>query len=311
MRHLNYNHLLYFWGVAREGSVGRAAASLHVTPQTISGQIKLLEAAVGEPLFHRKGRGLALTTTGHLVKQYADEIFALGAELAHVVRAGGTARANVLNVGIVNSIPKLVTYRILRPALESGEPLHVACYEADLEKLLGDLAVHRLDLVLSDRPVPGGLNVKAYSHNLGESAVGFFAHESLAARYADGYPESLRHAPLLLPVRTTAVRRALDEWFDRLGFSPRIVAEFDDSALLQSFGAVGLGVFPATLAIADEVERMYEARRVGVAEGIKESYFAVSPERRLKHPAVLRITAAAREALHRPYAHRARRRSPV
>jgi LysR family transcriptional activator of nhaA len=298
MRHLNYNHLLYFWTVAREGGIGRAAASLHLTPQTISGQLKLLEAAVGEPLFQRAGRGLALTATGHLVKQYADEIFALGAELAHRVRGGGTARANVLNVGIVNSIPKLVTYRILRPALESGEPL--ACYEADLERLLSDLAVHRLDLVLSDRPIPGGLNVKAYNHGLGESDVGFFAHESLAGRYVDGFPASLRDAPLLLPVSTTAVRRALDQWFDRLGLLPRIVAEFDDSALLKSFGAVGIGVFPATLAIADEVERMYEARMIGVAEGITESYFAVSPERKLRHPAVLRITAAAREALHQP-----------
>jgi LysR family transcriptional activator of nhaA len=300
VRHLNYSHLLYFWTVAREGSIGRAATALHLTPQTISGQLKLLEAAVGEPLFQRAGRGLALTATGHLVKQYADEIFALGAELAHRVRAGGTARAGVLNVGIVNSIPKLVTYRILRPALESGEPLRIACYEADLERLLGDLAVHRLDLVLSDRPIPGGLNVKAYNHALGESEVGFFAQERLAGRYIDGFPESLRDAPLLLPVTTTAVRRALDEWFDGLGFLPRIVAEFDDSALLQSFGAVGIGVFPATLAIAAEVERMYEARRIGVAEGIKERYFAVSPERRLKHPAVLRITAAAREALHQP-----------
>jgi LysR family transcriptional activator of nhaA len=298
MRHLNYNHLLYFWTVAREGSIGRAAGSLHVTPQTISGQLKLLEGAVGEPLFQRAGRGLALTATGHLVKQYADEIFALGAELAHRVRGGGTARANVLNVGIVNSIPKLVTYRILRPALESGEPLRIACYEADLEKLLSDLAVHRLDLVLSDRPIPGGLNVKAYNHGLGESDVGFFAHESLAARYVDGFPASLRDAPLLLPVPTTAVRRALDAWFDRLGLLPHIVAEFDDSALLMSFGAVGIGVFPATLAIAAEVERMYEVRMIGVAEGITESYFAVSPERKLKHPAVLRITAAAREALH-------------
>jgi LysR family transcriptional activator of nhaA len=299
MRHLNYNHLLYFWTVAREGSIGRAAASLHLTPQTISGQLKLLETSVGEPLFQRAGRGLALTTTGHLVKQYADEIFALGAELAHVVRGGGTSRANVLNVGIVNSIPKLITYRILRPALESGEPLRIACYEADLEKLLSDLAVHRLDLVLSDRPIPGGLNVKAYNHGLGDSEVGIFAHRSLSGRYVHGFPGSLRDAPLLLPARTTAVRRALDEWLDRLGVTPRIVAEFDDSALLNSFGAVGIGVFPASLAIANEVERMYEARMIGVADGIKESYFAVSPERRLKHPAVLRITAAAREALHR------------
>jgi LysR family transcriptional regulator, transcriptional activator of nhaA len=298
MRHLNYNHLLYFWTVAREGSIGRAAASLHLTPQTISGQLKLLDTAVGEALFQRAGRGLTLTPTGHLVKQYADEIFALGAELAHLVRGGGTSRASVLNVGIVNTIPKLITYRILRPALESGEPLRIACYEADLEKLLSDLAVHRLDLVLSDRPIPGGFNVKAYNHGLGDSEVGFFAHKDLAARYVNGFPASLRDAPLLLPLRTTAVRRALDEWFDRLGVLPRIVAEFDDSALLKSFGAVGIGVFPAPLAIAKEVERMYEARMIGVADGIKESYFAVSPERRLKHPAVLLITAAAREALH-------------
>jgi LysR family transcriptional activator of nhaA len=295
MRHLNYNHLLYFWTVTREGSIRRAAVTLHLTPQTISGQLKALETAVGEPLFQRSGRGLALTATGTLVREYADEIFALGAELAHLVRDGGASRANVLNVGIVNSIPKLVTYRILRPALEGTEPLRIACYEADFEKLLSDLAVHRLDLVLSDRPIPVGLNVKAYNHGLGDSEVGFFAHESLADRYVGRFPASLRGAPLLLPVPTTAVRRELDEWFDRLEVSPRIIAEFDDSALLNSFGSLAIGVFPAPLAIASEVERMYEARLIGVADGIKESYFAVSPERRLKRAAVLRITAAARE----------------
>jgi LysR family transcriptional activator of nhaA len=296
MRHLNYSHLLYFWTVAREGSIARAAEVLHLTPQTISGQLKLLEAAIGTPLFQRVGRGLVATDTGRLVQQYADEIFSLGAELAQRLQAAGPGMPATLNVGIVNSIPKLIAYRLLEPALSVQPSVRIACFEGDLEPLLGDLALHRLDLVLSDLPVPTGLNVRAYNHKLGESGVGFFAEKSRASRYAQGFPESLDAAPVLMPLPNTPLRRSLD-WLQGHGITPRVVAEFDDSALLKAFGEAGAGVFPAPLAIAGAIERMYRARVVGKAEGVTETFYAISPERKLKHPAVIQVTRTARAEL--------------
>lgn len=296
MRHLNYNHLLYFWNVAREGSIARASELLHVTPQTISGQLKLLDEAVGRPLFHRVGRGLELTDTGRLVHQYADEIFSLGAELTQRVRGSEQGAPVTLAVGVVNSIAKLIAHRIIKPALEDDD-LRVLCYEGDLDELLGDLAVHRLDLVVSDRPVPTRLNVRAYNHALGESTVTFFASRRQAARYSRSFPVSLDGQPVLLPLKNNALRRSLDDWFDRIEVRPRVVAEFDDSALMKVFGEAGFGIFPAPTAIAAQVEHMYHARSVGVVDDITETYFAISPERKLKHPAVIRITESARQAL--------------
>ena len=297
MRHLNYNHLHYFWTVANEGSIARASELLHITPQTISGQLKLLEEVVGEPLFQRVGRGLVLTENGRLIKQYADEIFTIGAELSQVVRSRQPSASPVLNVGIVNSIPKLIAYRLLEPALSAREPVRVVCLEADLEKLLAELAIHRLDLVISDRPIPVGMSVKAYNHRLGESVISFFSSKRSAARYQRNFPRSLDGGPMLLPVNTNALRRELDDWFDRVDVRPRIVAEFEDSALLKAFGEAGVGIFPAPQAIAAEVERMYNAREIGVAGEVRENYVAISPERRLKHPAVLDIIEVARGQL--------------
>jgi len=297
MRHLNYNHLHYFWTVANEGSIARASELLHITPQTISGQLKLLEEVVGEPLFQRVGRGLVLTENGRLIKQYADEIFTIGAELSQVVRSRQPSTSPVLNVGIVNSIPKLIAYRLLEPALSAREPVRVVCLEADLEKLLAELAIHRLDLVISDRPIPVGMSVKAYNHRLGESVISFFSSKRSAARYQRNFPRSLDGGPMLLPVNTNALRRELDDWFDRVDVRPRIVAEFEDSALLKAFGEAGVGIFPAPQAIAAEVERMYNAREIGVAGEVRENYVAISPERRLKHPAVLDIIEVARGQL--------------
>jgi LysR family transcriptional activator of nhaA len=297
VRHINYNHLLYFWTVAREGSIARAAKELHLTPQTISGQLKLLEESVGAPLFHRVGRGLAVTETGRLVNEYADEIFSLGAELAQRVKGTGRGTPVPMHVGIVNSIPKLIAYRIIEPALQIEQPARVVCSEGDLEKLLGDLALHRLDLVISDRPMSSGLKVKAYNHALGQSRVSWFAKARHARRFVRRFPLSLGQAPLLLPTTTCALRRKLDDWLDRVGVAPQIVAEFDDSALLKAFGEAGAGLFPAPDVIAAEIERTYGARAVGVADGVTETYFAISPERKLKHPAVVAITERARTDL--------------
>lgn len=296
MRHLNYKHLHYFWTVANEGSISRASEVLHITPQTISGQLKLLDEEVGEPLFQRAGRGLVMTDTGQLVKQYADDIFSLGSELSQVVR-GRQSEQRTLNVGIVKSIAKLIAYRVLQPAITAEQPVNLVCIEGDLENLLAELAVHRLDLVISDRPIPVGMSVKAYNHSLGSSVIAFFSKPANLEHYRSGFPESLRGAPVLLPSKGSAMRRELDDWFERVGVEPRVVADFDDSALLKMFGAAGAGVFPAPYAIAHEVEKMYGARVIGLAENVRDTYIAISPERRLRQAAVLDIIARAREQL--------------
>ena len=297
MRHLNYNHLLYFHTIAREGSIAKAAVALHLTPQTISGQIKRLEESIGTSLFDRVGRGLTLTETGLAVNRYAEEIFSLGSELAHWVNRGQSQLPNILNVGIVNSIPKLVAHNVLRTGLDLDPPVRLVCKEDTLQVLLGDLSVHRLDLVLSDRPIPIGFGVKAFNHVLGESPVAFFGRDALARRFVDSFPESLDGAPVLLPVTGSAQRRSLDGWFDQIGVVPTIVAEFDDSALLKAFGEAGAGVFPAPMAIAKQIEQTYNARYMGPAGQVKETYYAISPERVLRSEAVRVITERARQRL--------------
>lgn len=297
MRHLNYSHLHYFWAVAREGSIARASESLHLTPQTISGQLKLLDEAVGQPLFNRVGRRLVLSDMGRLVFQYADEIFSVGAELASVVRGNHMSGPTTLAVGIVSSMPKLIVERIIAPAMMAEQPIRVRCHEASIEHLLGELAVHKLDLVLSDQPVPDGLSLKAYNHRLGESGMSFFALRSQARRYRGKFPDSLQDAPMLLPSPNSALRRRLDDWFEKLELSPRIVGEFDDSALLKAFGEAGAGLFTAPTVIEDHVCRMYRTAVIGRTDDISERFYAISPERRLKHPSVVLVTDAARSAL--------------
>ncbi|MBT8146027.1 MAG: transcriptional activator NhaR [Gammaproteobacteria bacterium] len=297
MRHLNYNHLLYFWTVAREGSIAKATESLHLTPQTISGQLKLLEESVGEPLFNRVGRGLVLTETGHLVFQYADEIFTLGSELSSRIKTGRVVVPAVFAVGIVNAIPKLIAYRVLQPALEADLPIRLECREGSLENLLGDLAVHQLDLILSDCSIPSGLNVKAFSHPLGNSEIVMFGKRELVKKYSKGFPQSLDQAPILLPTKDNPIRRGLEAWFEQHNISPTVVAEFEDSALMKAFGAAGTGIFPVPAATGSVVEKMYQVKQLGDTIPVSENYFAISPERKLKHPAVKRIIDTARELI--------------
>ena len=283
--------------MARDGSIARASESLHLTPQTISGQLKLLDEAVGQPLFNRVGRRLVLSDMGRLVFQYADEIFSVGAELASVVRGNHMSGPTTLAVGIVSSMPKLIVERIIAPAMMAEQPIRVRCHEASIEHLLGELAVHKLDLVLSDQPVPDGLSLKAYNHRLGESGMSFFALRSQARRYRGKFPDSLQDAPMLLPSPNSALRRRLDDWFEKLELSPRIVGEFDDSALLKAFGEAGAGLFTAPTVIEDHVCRMYRTAVIGRTDDISERFYAISPERRLKHPSVVLVTDAARSAL--------------
>lgn len=297
MRHLNYNHLQYFWAVAREGSIAKASESLHLTPQTISGQLKLLDEAVGQPLFNRAGRRLVLSDAGRMVFEYADEIFSVGAELASVVRGAHQSGPKTLSLGMVSSMPKLIAERIVAPAIMCEQPVRVRCQEASLEQLLSELAVHKLDLVLSDQPVPDGLSIKAYNHRLGESGMSFFSQRRRARRYRARFPDSLSDAPLLLPSQHSALRRRLDDWFESHNLSPRIVGEFDDSALLKAFGEAGAGLFAAPTVIEEEICRMYRMAVVGQTEEIKERFYAISPERRLKLPPVVLITDTARSDL--------------
>ena len=297
MEWLNYHHLLYFWVVAREGSVTRASEQLRLAQPTISGQLKALEQALGERLFVRTGRRMLLTDVGRMVFRYADEIFSLGRELQQTLEDRPTGRPVRFNVGIVDAVPKLIAYRLLLPAFSLPEPVHVVCREDRPDRLLAELSVHALDLVLSDAPVPPTVKVKAYSHLLGETTIAFFGSEELAAAYRRGFPRSLEGAPLLLPTESTALRRSIDQWLDQEHLRPVLVGEFDDSALLKVFGQAGKGIFPAPLAIEAEVRAQYGVRLVGRVDEVKERFYAISAERRLKHPAVVAISEAARHKL--------------
>lgn len=296
MRHLNYSHLQYFYTVATEKSVTRAAEVLHLTPQTISGQLKLLDDAVGSALFERSGRRLVLTEMGRVVYRYAEAIFSVGEELAHVIRNKAPATPAVLNVGITQSIPKLIAHRMIQPALAIDEPLRIVCFESALEELLAQLAVHDLDVVLSDRPLPAGLNVKAYSHALGECGTSWFAARNVALG-RKGFPARLNGVRLLLPRIGSLMRTQIDAWLEKVSVSPRVALEFDDSALLKAFGMEGAGVFPGPTAIETEICAMYRVAVLGRTPEIRERFFVISPERRLSHPAVVAISAAARTRL--------------
>lgn len=287
MRHLNYNHLQYFWTVAREGGVGAAARRLHLTPQTISGQLRLLEDSVGTPLFERRGRHLILTDTGRLVFDYADEIFRLGEELREVVSLGSAAGR--LRVGIVEAMPKLVAYRLLSPALQQAEAVRVSCREGSLSELAGALSTHELDLILSDAPLGPELAVRGFNHLLGETGTTVFAEPKLSRRLKRQFPRSLDRTPVLLPGRETALRRDLEHWFDRLEIQPEVIGEFDDTALLKAFGQAGAGAFFGPQAIEIEIRRQYHVAICGHVEELRSRFYAISPERRIKHPAVAAI----------------------
>ena len=297
MRHLNYGHLQYFWAVAREGSVTRAAELLHLTPQTISGQIRVLEESIGESLFLREGRRLLLSEMGKVVFKYAEEIFSIGAELSEVVRSRVPRGPVVFTVGVTDVVPKLVAARVLKPALALDEAVRMVCLEGKLEALLGDLAIHRLDMVLSDRPAPDGLNIRAYSHRLGECGVTFFAAPATAKRIRRRFPRCLNDVQMLLPTRNTALRRSIDNWLEAEDLSPTVAAEFEDSALLKAFGQAGPYVFPGPTAIEREIKTRYRVAVVGRTDAVRESLFAISAERRLKHPVITAISNAARDAL--------------
>jgi LysR family transcriptional activator of nhaA len=303
MEWLNYHHLLYFWTVAREGSISRACQTLRVAQPTISGQIRTLEDTLGEKLFLRSGRGLALTEVGRVVFRYADEIFGLGREMQDVLKGRPRGRPLRLVAGVSDMLPKLIAYRILQPALSMAEPVQLICHEDASERLIADLAEHKLDVVLSDAPLSSALRVKAYSHLLGSCPAALFAAPALARALRRKFPASLDGAPLLVPMEGSSLRRALEHWLDSRGIRPRIVGEFKDSALMKTFGEAGAGVFAAPAAIAAEVRKHYSVAPIATIEAVVERFYAISVERRLKNPAVLHITEAARDALFAETAH--------
>lgn len=294
---LNYHHLLYFWAVAKEGSVTRACTRLRLAQPTISGQLKVLEDTLGEKLFVKSGRGLVLTDVGQLVFQYAEEIFGIGRELQDVLKGRPRGRPLRLLVGVSDMVPKLIAYRILQPALTMAEPVQLTCDEDTAERLLSDLAEHRLDVVLSDVPITAATRVKAYNHLLGTCGVNWFGAPALVSRYRKGFPKSLDGAPFLLPVQNASLRRSLDHWFEVQGIRPVIAGEFKDSALMKAFGQAGAGIFAAPDSIVKEVRTHYHCGVVGHVDSVTESFYAISVERKLKHPAVAAICEAARGQL--------------
>lgn len=294
---LNYHHLLYFWMVAKEGGISRASEKLHLAQPTLSTQIRKLEKSMGSALFDRVGRSLVLTDTGQMVYRYADEIFALGRELSDSLQGLPTTDVLKLTVGVPDVLPKLVVYNLLKPALEIDQQVQIVCYEGKQKDLLADLALHRLDVVFADSPITPDTHIRAFNHLLGESTISIFAAEQLAEQYQSNFPASLDGAPMLLPTQTTSLRRALEQWFDSSGVRPCVVHEFEDSAILKVFGQHGEGIFAAPTAIETEICRQYNVQTLGRIEEIKESFYAISIERRLKHPAVVRISDDARESL--------------
>jgi LysR family transcriptional regulator, transcriptional activator of nhaA len=297
MEWLNYHHLLYFWTVAREGSVTRAAGELRLGQPTVSAQIRTLEEALGEKLFTRVGRNLALTEVGRVVFRYADDIFSLGRELLDAVKDRPTGRPILFQVGIADVIPKLIAYRLLRPAFELSAPVRLVCREGKPDRLLAELAVHDLDLVLTDAPLGPTHKVKAFNHLLGECELTFFGSAPLARAHRRGFPRSLHGAPVLLPTDNTTLRRALDQWFDTEGIRPVVMSECEDNALLDVFGAAGVGMFAAPAAIEKEIRREYGVEVIGRVGSVRERFYAISIERKLKHPAVVAIVEAAREKM--------------
>jgi len=294
---LNYHHLFYFWTVAREKTLAAASTQLRLAPSTISEQIRALEVALGEKLFVRSGRGLVLTEMGQVVLRYAEDIFALGNELQDAIKGRPLGRPLKLLVGIADVVPKLVARRLLEPALKLAEPVHLICRENKPERLLAELVMHELDVVITDAPVSPAVRVKVFNHLLGESGIVFLGTKKLVSNYRQGFPKSLDRVPMILPTENTTLRRSLEQWFTTIGIRPKVVGEFEDSALLKVFGQSGLGVFPISSVVATEVQREFNLQMIGKLNAVRERFYAISIERKLKHPAVVAISEEARQKL--------------
>ncbi|MBL9004821.1 MAG: transcriptional activator NhaR [Myxococcales bacterium] len=293
---LNYHHLYYFWVIAKEGSITRATRELRLTQPTLSAQLRSLENSIGESLFDRVGRQMVLTATGRVVLQYADEIFSLGRDLQQAIKRGDSGRLR-LQVGIADVLPKLIAQQILLPVYRMSDPVRLVCREDRPERLLAELALHELDVVLTDAPLPPSVRVRAFNHLLGESPVAMFAAPALARQYRARFPRSLSDAPILLPTEQTMLRRGVDSWLSTHDLRPNVVGEFEDSALLKTIAQAGIGVFAAPTLMAEPIRAQYGCELIGHLDGVVERFYAISVERRIKHPAVAEICDAARQKL--------------
>ena len=296
---MNFKHLHYFWAAAKAGGVMRAGEQLHTTPQTLSGQIKLLEADLGKKLFKKRGRELELTEDGRVALGYADDIFALGSALESALRARRDSGPRIIEfrVGVADSVAKSVAYRLLAPALNMDQPVRLSCHEWKFAELLAELALHRLDLVIADEPLSRRVSVKAFNHVLGRSPISFFCAPSLKPSLHGAFPACLNGAPMLVPSVGTSLRVQLDAWLTRQQLHPRVVAEFDDGALMQAFGREGRGVFMAPTLLEAQTAAQYGVRVVGRSDELVEEFYAISVERRISHPCVAAITSEARGRL--------------
>lgn len=284
MERINYQHLYYFWTVAKHGSISAACEVLHLAQPTISAQLAIFEEQIGRRVFERQGRRLVLTDTGRAVFHYAEEIFSLGQELTHTLKGLHTERGLRLTIGISDALPKLLAYRLIEPLLRHTEPVQIQCWEDKTDRLFAELALHRIDLVLSDQPATPASGTRIFNHFLGESPVAIFGAPSLAERYLQDFPRSLNGAPFLLPTSNTALRRSLDLWFDRMKISPVVQAEIEDSGLIKTFGMGGSGLFFSPSTVSQAIEQQYRVACLGMAEDVSERFYIVTAQRRLKHP---------------------------
>ena len=297
---MNFKHLHYFWVAAKAGGIVKAGEQLHTTPQTLSGQIKLLESRLGRQLFRKSGRNLALTDDGRVALRYADEIFALGGELEAALRPasrGASAQAQDFRVGVEDAVAKTVAYRLLEPALQLAQPVRLLCSEGQFPDLMAQLALHRLDLVIADEPLTSKLSVKAYNHKLGSSPLSFVAAPAVAAKLRGPFPQCLNGAPMLVPGGSSSVRPQLDAWLTRHDLTPHVVAEFADGALMQAVGRQGHGVFLTPSVVEDETVAQFGVKVIGRTKEMLDDFYAISAERRITHPGVAAITAEARGSL--------------
>lgn len=297
---LNFKHLRYFWMVAKTGSIARASEQLCLTPQSISGQLSEFEARLGIELFRRSGRNRELTDAGRRILSYAEEIFSIGDELLAVLHNQGEKKTLAFQVGIADSVTKSVAYRLVEPALKQGEPMRLVCREGRLPSLLAELAINRLDMIIADRPMPENLNVRGYSHLLGESGLTVFGSPVLVKDLKGSFPAMLNDTAFLLPGEDAAIRPKLEQWFEDHNLRPRIVGEFDDSALMKAFGQAGAGLFAAPTAIVDQVCEQHKVVDIGRIDSVVENLYAITTERRITHPAIVAISKTAKEDIFGP-----------
>jgi LysR family transcriptional regulator, transcriptional activator of nhaA len=299
MEWLNYHHLLYFWTVAREGTIAKASQVLLLAQPTISEQVRNLEESLGVRLFQKKGRNLVLTDAGRVAFEYADEIFSRGREMSDVLRGRTVGRTGRFTVGIADVVPKLIVYRLILPALKLSDPIRLVCREGKPDKLLSQLAIHEVDLVISDSPLDPSIRIRAFSHLLGQSGLSFFAHPRLAKRFKARFPKCLDGMPFLMPADNTDLRRSLEHWLDTQGVRPVVVGEFEDSALASVFSEAAVGAFVAPTPTEAQVKKQYGLSLLGRTRDIVESFYAISLDRRIKHPAVIAISEFAQSSIFR------------